>query len=64
MSKCENAVPVGQTCPLCGYPHAHPKQTATAFTGAVIVLGVLALGVWLYFVMRDDGGYDSYSYGW
>lgn len=64
MSKCQNAVPVGQTCPLCGYQHSHPKQTTAAFVGAVVVLGLLGLGVFLYFAMRDDGGYDSYSYGW
>lgn len=62
--KCQNPVPRGHICPLCGNEHDQVKPKI----GAGIAIGILVLiatGIGFYmWNNRGYGGYDAYGSGW
>lgn len=62
---CSNSVPVGETCPQCGFLHTAVWHGARVFFAWVVVLGLAAGGVWLIYRRYNGGGYGGYGdYGW
>ncbi len=60
---CSVSVPVGETCPKCGYLHSSIQHGARVFFAWVIILGIVAGGGYLIWRHNSGGGYGGYGYG-
>jgi hypothetical protein len=62
---CANSVPVGETCPQCGYLHTAIKNSARAVVTWLFVVGLVVGAGYLVYRHYNGGGHGGYGdYGW